>query len=315
MFVVSLLYIASCNKKETAENTKKNDTTQIVKYDTNAIPQGPERDAITYGMRLFMNTHKYLGTNGSVMKVSTNDVDCKNCHINGGIKPNGLPLFTVVSHYPNFRPREGRILSIQDRINNCFVNPLLGHELDVKSKEMYAITMYLKWLWDCNGNKMNLAGDIPVTIPWIDRAADLEKGEIGYAKYCARCHMPNGEGVPNPTEGGYVYPPVWGMKSFSLGSSMHRIGKMAAFIKYNMPNDKHITKEQLTDEEAYDIAAFVNYEKIHPRPPYDPNEDFYKDPKVKAIDFPLGPYADPFPEEQHRFGPFKPIEEWKKKNK
>ncbi len=314
LFFAGLLYIASCNKEETAKNDKTLDSA-ITVYDTNSIPKGPERDAITYGMNLFMNTHKYLGTKGTVMKVSTNDVDCKNCHLNGGTKPNALPLFTVVSRYPNFRAREGRILNIQDRVNNCFVNPLLGHEIDVKSKEMYAITMYLKWLWDSNGNKMKLAGDIPVSIPWLERAADLKKGEVVYVKYCARCHQPNGEGVPNPTDGGYVYPPVWGMKSFSLGSSMHRIGKMAAYIKYNMPNDKHLTNEQLTDEEAFDVAAYVNYEKIHPRPPYNAEEDFYKDPKLKTIDFPLAPYADPFTEEQHRWGPFKPIEEWRKKNK
>jgi thiosulfate dehydrogenase len=35
----------------------------------------------------------------------------------------------------------------------------------------------------------------------------------------------------------------------------------------------------------------------------------------KPIDSPYGPYADPFPQDQHRFGPFKPIEEYYKAQK
>jgi thiosulfate dehydrogenase len=256
-----------------------------------------------------------LGTKGVAMQVSKNDMDCKNCHLQGGTKPFAMPLVTVVARYPQFRAREARILAIQDRINNCIINPLAGKAINVQTKEMYAITMYLKWLWDCNKNVMQIQGDIPNTIPWMDKAASVEKGKQEYEKYCTRCHQANGEGVPNPTDGGYVYPPVWGMKSYALGSSMHRIGKLAAFLKYNMPNDKDVTKIQLTDEEAYNIAAYVNYEKINPRPPYNPLDSFYPESKYKAIDFPLGPYADPFSEEQHRWGPFKPIEEWKKKNK
>jgi thiosulfate dehydrogenase len=34
----------------------------------------------------------------------------------------------------------------------------------------------------------------------------------------------------------------------------------------------------------------------------------YPDRATKPIDNPYGPFADPFPIEQHRLGPFKPIE-------
>ena len=38
-------------------------------------------------------------------------------------------------------------------------------------------------------------------------------------------------------------------------------------------------------------------------------EHDYPDKATKPVDNPYGPYADDFSEEQHRFGPFQPIEE------
>ena len=43
-----------------------------------------------------------------------------------------------------------------------------------------------------------------------------------------------------------------------------------------------------------------------------PAKDLKKDwPKIseKPIDHPFGPYSDSFTEEQHKYGPFKPIQE------
>jgi thiosulfate dehydrogenase len=62
----------------------------------------------------------------------------------------------------------------------------------------------------------------------------------------------------------------------------------------------------LTDEESWDIAAYVNSQS---RPHKDQSKDWPKFEK-KPLDFPFGPYADPFPESQHKFGPFKPIQKF-----
>ncbi len=318
--IFSLFYFCACSedKQKIEKEIVVNDTTLSEPasiYDTNAIKPGPERDAIIYGYNLFNYTYKYLGPNGTVEHITKSEMSCKSCHLLGGIKPNGMPLFTAFARYPQYRAREDRILSINDRINNCLINPLSGHPIPLNSKEMYAFEMYLKWLWDVNGNKMKIRGDIPNKIDWQDKPADPEKGKNEYLRYCARCHGVDGQGVKNPVGGGYLYPPVWGEFSYALGSSMHRIGKLAAFIKYNMPNDKDELKIQLTDEECFNIAAFINYDKINPRPPYAMFDVFYPDSSKKAVDFPMGPYANPFSEEQHRFGPHKPIEEWRAKNK
>ena len=61
----------------------------------------------------------------------------------------------------------------------------------------------------------------------------------------------------------------------------------------------------LSDEEAFDVAAFVNDDAIHPRPKTKWAD--YPDPKQRPIDERRGPYLDPFPESQHRLGPYGPI--------
>ncbi len=62
----------------------------------------------------------------------------------------------------------------------------------------------------------------------------------------------------------------------------------------------------LTDEEAYDVASFINDDTLHPRTMFDVSKD-YPDLREKPVDYPYGPYADNFSEEQHRLGPYKPI--------
>jgi thiosulfate dehydrogenase len=73
-----------------------------------------------------------------------------------------------------------------------------------------------------------------------------------------------------------------------------------------MPQGTTYEKPVLTDEEAWDVAAYVN---SMPRPSKDLSMDWPKIAK-KPFDHPFGPYVDPFSEEQHKFGPYKPIKDW-----
>ncbi len=78
-----------------------------------------------------------------------------------------------------------------------------------------------------------------------------------------------------------------------------------------MPFDLALRSPQLTDEEAWDVAAFISSQ---PRPEKKFPED-WPNIKKKAIDIPFGPYDDKFSEQQHKYGPFIPIKEAKEKNK
>jgi thiosulfate dehydrogenase len=94
-----------------------------------------------------------------------------------------------------------------------------------------------------------------------------------------------------------------------VGAGLYRISNFAKYVKYNMPLGSTHENSQLSDEEAWDIAAFVNSQE---HPPKDLKKDW---PKIseKPFDHPFGPFADGFPEIQHKFGPYKPIIEARKK--
>lgn len=68
---------------------------------------------------------------------------------------------------------------------------------------------------------------------------------------------------------------------------------------------------KLNEEQAWDVAAFINFQ---PRPSRVLYSD-WPDIAVKPIDHPFGPFADGFSEIQHKYGPFQPIKDWKESNK
>ena len=62
--------------------------------------------------------------------------------------------------------------------------------------------------------------------------------------------------------------------------------------------------DDLSDDEAYDVSAYINSK---PRPVKEGLEEDYPELFRKPVDSPYPPYADPFPQEQHQYGPFGPI--------
>jgi thiosulfate dehydrogenase len=272
--------------------------------------QGIESEAmrkeISYGKDLMDRTAYYIGPKGTVGKITGNLLSCKNCHLDSGARPFALPFFDSHGLYPQYRSREGKILTLADRINSCIKMPLQGTKLDEKSREMQALLLYIRYL---GADRKVLTKDDDgrlVKIEYPNRAASPEKGRPLYAQHCARCHQENGLGTLNATGDGYVYPPLWGQGSYRNGSSMSRITIFARFIKANMPFDQatHL-KPVLTDEEALDIAAFVNSDNLNPRP--EAPKEIYPNPALKPFDAQFGPFADPFPPDQHKYGPFPPI--------
>jgi thiosulfate dehydrogenase len=246
---------------------------------------------------------KYLG----------NKMNCTNCHQDAGTKPFSLNLVTAFRNYPSYRAREGRVLSLAERINNCIMHPHLGKPLPLDSREMIGIMSYLKWLSDSSNVSKSTKGLKNVEIELPDTAASPVAGAQIYANDCARCHGNSGQGEMRPDNITYRYPPLWGPKAYQPGSSMHRIVKMAQWLVSNMPYDKAThDKPYLTPAQALDLAAFINDDNIHKRPFV--KEYQYPNAEEKAIDYDRGPFKDPFSEQQHKYGPYKPIVDyWKGK--
>lgn len=270
--------------------------------DTSNIPDNPEGKLIRYGRNLMANTAYYFGPQGVVAHLA-NPMNCQNCHLEAGRKPYGNSLAAVASIYPVKRNRSGIRESIEFRINDCMKRSLNGSAIDSNSVEMRAMVAYIRWVGKDVRKGMRPAGAGTVDLPFLPRAADTLKGRLVYASKCQVCHGRTGEGIANDS-GGYVYPPLWGRNSYNTGAGLLRLSRFAGFVKYSMPFGATFEQPQLTDEEAWDVAAFVNSQ---PRP-----QKFFAmdwpDLKKKAIDYPYGPYADTFPESQHKYGPFGPIE-------
>lgn len=272
------------------------------------ITSGKERAMIIYGEELIANTSKYLGPHGTVRQIS-NGMNCQNCHLDAGKKPWGNNYGSVFSTYPKLRARSGTLESIYKRVNDCIERSLNGQPLDANSYEMKSIYAYMKWLGQdvSKGEKAHSSG-LPA-LPFLQRAADPQKGKIVYINLCASCHGVEGEGVLIAGSSSYTYPPVWGERSYNDGAGLYRISRFASYVKNNMPFDQATHADpKLSDEEAWDVAAFVNSQ---PRPHKDQSSD-WPDVSKKSIDEPFGPYTDGFTETQHKYGPYQPIEQARK---
>ncbi len=265
--------------------------------------KGRERQMVMYGEQLVANTSKYLGPNGTVAPIS-NGMNCQNCHLEAGTLPWGNNYGAVYSTYPKYRGRSNSVENIYKRINDCFERSLNGKALDTNSYEMKSMYAYMKWLGqNVPRNKKPHSSGLPPN-PFMARPANVENGKIVYVNTCQRCHGNNGEGLLK-AESSYLYPPLWGNNSYTDGAGLYRITRFASFVKNNMPFDQAThSNPVLTNEQAWDVAAFVNSQS---RPHLDQTND-WEIVARKAIDEPFGPYADHFSEEQHKYGPFGPIE-------
>ncbi len=265
---------------------------------------------VSYGKELIAHTSKYLGPNGSVLKMS-NGMNCQNCHLDAGTKVWGNNYGSVASLYPKFRARSGAIESIYKRINDCFQRSLNGIALDTNGKEMQAIKAYITFIGSNVEKGKKAEGSGFKDLAFLDRAANPENGKSVYIAKCQSCHQDNGQGVLNSDKSEYTYPPLWGEHSFNDGAGLYRISNFAKYVKYNMPQGANYQNPMLSDEEAWDVAAFVvSRNRPHINVPKD-----WPDISKKPIDHPFGPYADSFTENQHKFGPFNPIAAAQKKSK
>lgn len=276
--------------------------------DESSLPEGSERETILYGKDLIAHTAKYLGPRGEVAAIS-NGMNCQNCHLDAGTKPWGNNYSAVYSTYPKFRARSGTKETIVKRINDCFERSLNGKPLDSTSKEMKAMIAYMKWLGTGVAKGKQPDGVGLKKLAYLDRAANPGKGASVYSAKCVACHGVNGEGVLNPDQTEFIYPPLWGRKSYNDAAGLYRISNFASYVKNNMPLGVSHQNPQLSEEEAWDVAAYVNSQSR----PHKNQSDDWKDISKKPIDFPFGPYADKFTAEQHKYGPFGEIASFYKK--
>ena len=270
------------------------------------VGDDPFAKLVKYGHALFTDTANEIGpaVPDASKRFSGNNLTCQNCHLQAGTQPYAMPMVGVWGQFPQYRGREGAVDTVEERINGCMERSMNGRGLSLESVEMKAFSSYMRWLSTGipDGAKLLGAGTLQIKEP--DRAADVGRGAETYANLCAACHGPQGAGQRARNGFGYQFPPLWGSDSYNNGAGMSRLLTAAGYALHNMPFGTRFDSPLLTDDQAYDVAGFV-VSQNRPR-----KTDLEKDYPIrlqKPIDSPYGPYADEFPAEQHRLGPFGPI--------
>ncbi|WP_339923204.1 c-type cytochrome [uncultured Cyclobacterium sp.] len=267
-----------------------------------SVEIAPNTEQIRYGRELVAHTSEYLGPKGKVQQIS-NGMNCQNCHLSAGTVALGNNFSGVAANYPRIRARSGLTEDLPKRINDCFQRSLNGEGLEPDSKEMKAMVAYMEWLGKDVPKGVKPLGVGLYKVPFLERSADPIRGKTVYDLQCFSCHGNEGQGLKNPAGTAYLYPPLWGSGSYNDGAGLFRLSKFSGYVKANMPLGATYEKPLLSDEEAWDLAAYVNSMS---RPSKDLSGD-WPDISKKPMDHPFGPYSDDFPETQHKYGPFQPI--------
>ena len=274
-------------------------------YDVTSLGNSEEEELIKLGYEIFINTPKHLApTNDSNKGFVGNALSCNNCHLLGGTKAYAAPLIGIVQRFPQYRGREDKMGNLVERINGCMERSMHGKIMEEGQEQMTALIAYLNWLsrYAPDDGKIVGQGFLKIEIP--NRPVDLIKGEELFMNICSKCHGMNGQGLQSIDKEGYEYPPLWGAKSYNNGAGMTRVITAAQFIKGNMPYGTVYSEPFLTDEEAYDVAGYINQQKR----PSKPNLKIdFPNLLKKPVSTPYPPYVDSFPVSQHQLGPFQPI--------
>jgi thiosulfate dehydrogenase len=212
------------------------------------IPAGAYGDAVRRGRAIL------LATRDSLPQHVGNALRCTSCHLDAGRRESGSWM-GVFARYPQYRSRSGTVETIEFRVNDCFERSLNGAPLDAEGRDMRDIVAYLAFL--SRGTSVAPPSGPPGARlqKWSAFTADTAAGARVFATTCAKCHGAQGEGTASA-------PPLWGARSYNIGAGMARVRTAADFIRHNMPFDAPGT---LSDQQAFDVAAFVNR---HARPDF-----------------------------------------------
>lgn len=206
------------------------------------IPHDSMGASIRRGLAILVNTRDSLPT------YATSSLNCTSCHLDGGRRAGAAPLLGVNGRFPSYLARAGAVVPIEDRINYCMTRSLAGYRIPTDSREMQDIVAYLGYLSQGLPFGSSPEGLGFPAIPALE--GDSARGAEVYAANCLACHGTEGEGGAAPRA-----PALWGAQSYSIGASMAQVERAAAFIRHNMPLS---APGSLTDQQAWDVAAYIN---------------------------------------------------------
>jgi thiosulfate dehydrogenase len=236
-------------------------------HDLAKLPPGPQSDLIRYGWELIVQTPRHIGRSATdpARRYAGNDLRCSHCHINSALKPFAAPMVSTFASFP--MSVDDRVLTLNERINGCMTRSMNGSPMPDDGREMEALIAYIRFIGTGSPQGVRIAGMGVKPLRPAARTPDRARGQEVYAGRCAKCHMAEGQGEPYAPPGvGYAVPPLWGDASFNSAAGMARIETAAAFIHVNMPIGATYREPLLTEQQAWDVAAFITSQpRPHPR--------------------------------------------------
>ena len=109
--------------------------------------------AVRFGRELTVATASLIGpeTADPARRFAGNNLSCQSCHLNAGASQHALPFVGVFADFPQYRPREGRVGTIEDRINGCMTRSMNGRELPLDCVAVVPVMIpavtYLQECW------------------------------------------------------------------------------------------------------------------------------------------------------------------------
>lgn len=220
--------------------------------DPTAIPDDEFGKMVRKGQDIFLKPGLYAG------KFIGNDLSCASCHMDAGRRADASPLWAAYVLYPAYRAKNGHVNTLAERLQGCFQFSMNGAKPPADSEVIVALESYMYWMAKNAPTGVKLEGQGFPRLPKPPQAPDYVRGQQVFQKNCVLCHGAKGQG--QSVNGHMVFPALWGDDSFNWGAGMHSIPTAAAFIKANMPLSKG---NSLTDQEAWDVAYYMN---AHERP-------------------------------------------------
>lgn len=207
-------------------------------------------EVVKLGEAIVENTTTHPMSKGYV----GNALNCTSCHLDNGRHEKAGTFLGTATAYPAWSPRENRVITLEDRVLNCFMRSCNGTRPPLGSEVSVAVTAYITSLSQGQTLRMNSKRPIgPGAIKLLavkPDQADIQRGAALYTSRCAECHQKDGQGDKDN-------PPVWGERSYNDGAGLSSVENLAAWLKVAMPLDD----TDLTDQQALDIAAYVNSHK------------------------------------------------------
>src|SRR5215471_4154958 len=86
-----------------------------------SVGDDPFGKLVKYGYALFTDTANQIGPGAAdpAKHFSGNGLTCQSCHLKAGTQPYAVPMTGVWGEFPQYRPREAQVATLEDRINGC----------------------------------------------------------------------------------------------------------------------------------------------------------------------------------------------------